>query len=201
MDHKRQTIETYDRSARALADKFSALGPRTSDIEETLLFVRKTNPRVLEIGCGNGRDAKIIRTRTTEYTGIDISEGLIELARVNAPDMKFELGDIETCTLPQNLDVVFAFALLIHTPRELLQPAFEKIFDALTPGGVFRLSMKQAEAYQEITKEDEFGVRTYYLYSQQEIRQYAERYVVLKSEVENIRDQSWLEMTLQKPKQ
>lgn len=57
MDKKNQTILTYNESATSLAKKFDELGARISDIEEAFALIQKDNPFVLEIGCGNGRDA------------------------------------------------------------------------------------------------------------------------------------------------
>jgi hypothetical protein len=58
MDKKTQTIYTYNESAEALALKFDSLGARIDDIKETFLLTEKKNPKVIEIGCCNGRDAQ-----------------------------------------------------------------------------------------------------------------------------------------------
>lgn len=197
MNGKTQTIRTYNQSALSLAKKFDGLGARLSDIEETLTLV-KSNPNVLEIGCGNGRDAQEICKRTAHYLGIDISEKLIELAREKVPRGRFEIADIETYRFPHGLDVVFAFASLIHTPKDILKTVFTEIFDALNVGGVFRLSMKQGDDYREITKEDEFGIRTYYLYSTKDVEELGTGFSIIKNELNQLKGQTWLEMLLQK---
>jgi trans-aconitate methyltransferase len=198
MDKKEQTIATYNASANALAGKFDNLGARLSDINETFVLIKKENPTVIEIGCGNGRDAAEIVKRTTNYLGIDISEKLIELARQKVPAAKFEVADIENYELPNNLDIIFAFASLIHVPKPSLQKILGQIFNALNQGGAVRLSMKYADNYIETTKEDEFGVSTYYLYSQEDIKEMAVGFAMLKSELSDLRGQKWLEILLQK---
>ncbi|OHA59595.1 MAG: hypothetical protein A2589_01910 [Candidatus Vogelbacteria bacterium RIFOXYD1_FULL_46_19] len=75
------TIETYNRQAVAFAAKFDEQGPRQDDIEKIFKLCQKTNPYVLEIGCGNGRDAAQIILKTTNYLGIDVSGSLLNLAK------------------------------------------------------------------------------------------------------------------------
>lgn len=199
MDKKTQTVLTYNQSAQQLADKFDRLGARVADIEEVFALVEGDAPMVLEIGCGNGRDAAVICQKTPRYLGIDVSEKLIELARQKVPQGHFEIFDVETYPFPQKIDIVFAFASLIHTPKEVLRGIFAKIFDALMPGGLFRLSMKWSDPASEVTKDDEFGTRTYYLYSQGDIEELGSQFRVLKSEVGELKGQMWLEVLLQKP--
>lgn len=198
MNKKEQTVNTYNESAQALANKFDGQGARITDIETTLALVKKDNPKVLEIGCGNGRDAQEICKRTNNYLGIDISEKLVELARQKVPSATFEVVDIESFEFPKELDAIFAFASLIHVQKNELRDVLSKAFSALNSGGVFLLSMKYAETYKESTKEDEFGVRTYYLYSQDDIKELSTGFTIIKNELHDLRGQMWLEVLLQK---
>ena len=198
MDKKNQTVHTYNQSATSLAKKFDELGMRVGDIEETFALIQKDNPFVLEIGCGNGRDAAEITKRTNNYLGIDISEKLIELAKQKVPHANFQVADIETFILPSDLDMVFAFASLIHASKEALARILTEVRIALNENGVVRLSMKYGDTYSETTKEDEFGIRTYYLYSQEDIEEAASGFRIIKSELNDLRGQMWLEVILQK---
>jgi SAM-dependent methyltransferase len=198
MNKKQQTVESYNNNAKGFSTKFDALSSRVSDIEEAFALVGKDNPNVLEIGCGNGRDAKEILKRTNNYLGIDISSGLILLAEQKVPDARFEVADIENFQLPSDLDIVFAFASLIHIPKESLQDVFGRVFIALDKRGVFRISFKSADKYKEVTKEDEFGLRTYYSYTKSDIEELAKDFLVVKNETVNLREQEWLEVLVQK---
>lgn len=198
MDNKTQTVDTYNKSARSLANKFDSLGARVGDIEETFALVRKNNPKVLEIGCGNGRDAQEILKHTNDYLGLDVSEKLIELAKQKVPSAQFIIANIENYTLPTELDAVFAFASLIHVSKGNLQKIFKAILASLNHGGVFRLSMKYAEEYVESTKTDEFGTRTFYLYSDTDIAELAQGFTIVKSEIGDFGGQKWLEVLIQK---
>ena len=195
---KQQTVDTYNNSAAELANKFNSSGTRTKDIEEAFFLAKKTNPKVLEIGCGNGRDAAEILKRTNQYLGIDISEKLIQLAREKNPQGKFEIADIENYSFPDDIDIIFAFASLIHVPKENLRKIFADGLRALNPAGIFKLSVKHADNYEEVTQEDEFGIRTYYHYSKNDIEQLADGYKIIKYELIELRGLIWLEIILQK---
>lgn len=50
-------------------------------------------PKIVDLGCGTGRFAKLLHTcRYEEYLGIDFSPVRIEMARKYVPDFKFEVG-------------------------------------------------------------------------------------------------------------
>jgi SAM-dependent methyltransferase len=198
MNKKEQTIAAYNATADAIADKFNAMGARISDIDEAFTRVEKTNPNVLEIGCGNGRDAKGILRRTTNYLGVDISEKLIDLARKLNPDGRFEVADIEEFTLPRNLDIIFAFASLLHVPRESLRNILAEAFEALNPGGVFFISLKHSDKYEEQTKTDQFGTRTFYFYSEKDLDELKGEFKTVWKKVHEVRGQVWIDMILQK---
>ena len=200
MDKKTQTVQTYNRSAMALAGKFDRMGARSKDIDETFALVEKENPKVLEIGCGNGRDAEYILEKTNDYLGTDISEELIKLAREKVPQAEFEVADVTSFEFPAGLDIVFAFASLIHVTKEEFSIILHKLSAALDDGGVIRISLKYNDHYIEVDQQDEFGDRTYYHYSEQDIRELAQNFKVLKMEVigKSGTDAKWIEVLLQK---
>lgn len=77
----------------------------------------KKGDRVLDVGCGNGRFYEIIQKTGADYTGIDISEKLIEIAKKKFPKGKFFVGDALEMPFADNyFDTVYAIALLHHIP-------------------------------------------------------------------------------------
>lgn len=198
MDPKQQTVATYNNQAQSFANKFDQLGVRAGDIEEIFSLIKKDNPKVLEIGCGNGRDALEIIKHTNDYLGLDISEKLIDLAKQKVPTANFIVADIENYVLPDNLDVIIAFASLIHVPKDSLKNILDQALVKLNPGGLFRLSMKAQDEYGQVDQTDDFGSRTYYFYSKENINELARGFVIVKNDLGEIRGQKWLEVILQK---
>lgn len=81
-----RTVETYNKAARAYAEKFARIGSRADDIERTFAaWGGEKDPSVLELGCGDGRDALEICKRTKKYIGIDASKEMIAIAREEVP--------------------------------------------------------------------------------------------------------------------
>ena len=198
-DKKAQTIETYEKSAEALAERYDEAGPRAAFVDETFLICKTKQPRVLEIGPGSGKEAYLILKKTPRYIGVDVSEELLKIAQRRNPRGEFIHADIETFEFPKHLDIVFASASLIHAKRETLSKIFDRMFEALVPGGLARVSLKWAPKYKEAKKRDKYGVRTYYLYSKEDIEAFPADFLMLKAEIEEAEGQKWLELLLQKP--
>jgi SAM-dependent methyltransferase len=198
MDLKQQTIETYNKSAEALTKKFNGQGGYGEEITKIFSLIPKTNPRTIEIGCGNGRDAEEILKHTNEYVGIDISEKLIAIARSRNPHAKFEVADVETYEFGNRIDAVFAFASLIHVPKDSLKAVFSRLCNAMNNGGVVLATLKYSPEYKTSTKEDEFGVRTYYLYSENDVNEITGIFKSIVIERYELRGQEWLKIVLKK---
>lgn len=198
MTKKEETIATYEKSAEALAEKFDAIGPRIDDIDYVFRMCNKQNPVVLEIGCGNGRDAKAILTHTNNYTGIDISKNLLQLAQENVPQAIFQLADVENYKFPTHLDIVFAFASFIHSDKANLASIMRKLFNSLNEDGLVFISLKYSPVYEEVTKTDKFGTRTYYHYSQQETETLTGGLTPIHTSIKELAGQIWIDVLYQK---
>jgi ubiquinone/menaquinone biosynthesis C-methylase UbiE len=166
-----QTLHTYNESAEQLAGVLAGVGSRENDIEKTLDLLGKNDGSadVLEIGCGDGRDAVHIVTRVASYTGIDYSSSLIELARKRLPEANLQVTDMETFTYPDAAyDAIFAFASLVHLDRKANVALSKKVAGSLRPQGLFFVSLKTPKTATEYTAEwldDAFGKRLFYYYT------------------------------------
>lgn len=199
---RQKTVDTYNKSAKELAEYFRGIGSRTSDIDLAIqLAGNPQNLVILEIGCGDGRDAKEIIKHTASYTGIDISEKLIELARAYVPNAHFEVADAATYQYPSGIDVVFAFASLLHSDKAEVKDILHKVGKALNPGGICYISLKYAPEYTEKVKADKYGERLFYFYNPEVITELAsDEYEVAKQSVgsRTIGDVVWFEIALRK---
>ena len=107
-------------------------------------FPRKKKIRILEIGCGSGRLygylSKEFPSKDFDYTGIDISKSLIQIAKKEYPKARREvhnmisfLGSAEQ----ESYDLIIGIASFHHlpTPRERRATA-SNIYRALTYDGL-----------------------------------------------------------------
>ena len=77
--------------------------------------------RVLDIGCGPGQVACLIRDLGLTYTGIDFSEARIEYARKVCPELEFICADVfENDVLEiRDYDCVVTMEFLEHVDKDL----------------------------------------------------------------------------------
>lgn len=166
MDWHKQNIQIYNKSAKELAEYFKGIGPRIEDISRALeLAGYPKKPRVVEIGCGDGRDAKEITKHVNWYVGVDPSKGLIEIARKELPKSNFVIADALTYEYPEKLDVVYAFASLLHVNKSDLTKVLNKVYKSLKRNGIFYISLKEKDKYTEEIKKDKYGERMFYFYN------------------------------------
>ncbi|MEO5691308.1 MAG: class I SAM-dependent methyltransferase [Candidatus Saccharimonadales bacterium] len=167
------TQQTYNKSAQKFSDFFATFGSRQHEIDFARRSTQKQVPlTVLELGCGDGRDAKDIFSFTQDYTGLDYSKGLINIAKQNYPEHSelFAVGDMKTFEMnPEQYDLIFAFASFLHLSKEELGPILQKYSLSLRSGGVLCMSFKAADSYERRVQVDTFGERIFYFYNSTEI--------------------------------
>ncbi len=90
---------------------------------------------MLEIGCGAGFAAEYLAGMYSEFSGIDYSRELIELARLrNARSgCQFFVSDIKTFQPGRQFDVVFAIGVLHHLDD--ITTTLDHVLTLLRPGG------------------------------------------------------------------
>ncbi|MEU3936244.1 class I SAM-dependent methyltransferase [Streptomyces sp. NPDC029044] len=107
--------------------------------------------RVLDLGCGTGLPtARRLAEAGFEVVGVDLSRGMVELARKHVPDGTFHQVDIADlrpggpCDLGR-FDAVAAFFSLLMLPRQEIPLALRTVRHLLLPDGLFVLSMVEAD--------------------------------------------------------
>ena len=94
--------------------------------------------KVLEIGCGLGTDGAQFAKAGADYTGVDLTNAAIELARKRFELFgltgKLQVADAENLDFPdESFDVVYSHGVLHHTPD--IDAAVQEIRRVLKPGG------------------------------------------------------------------
>ncbi|MGW7578162.1 class I SAM-dependent DNA methyltransferase [Streptomyces sp. NPDC054765] len=116
-----------------------------------LIMSLPAGSRVLDLGCGTGLPtARQLADAGFEVVGVDLSRGMVELARKYVPDATFHRLDIADLGPdgPHDLgrfDAVAAFFSLLMLPRAEIPVVLRTVHDLLVPGGLFTLSMVEAD--------------------------------------------------------
>ena len=102
-------------------------------------------PRLLDLGCGEGRNAVYFAQHGFEVVGVDASpvglEKMRRFAKESGVKVDALLADLTEFTPPGAFDVVFSTGALHHLPPAIRQDRFE-VFKACTaPGGITAMSV------------------------------------------------------------
>jgi len=132
-----QLIEQTRGAYAAIAEDFSRTRARLWPALDLFKNYIKENDKILDIGCGNGRLINLIKDKKVDYRGIDYSAPLIDIAKENFPDYKFEVGNILNLDFPENyFDDILLIAVLHHIPSaKLREKAINNMYRILKPGG------------------------------------------------------------------
>ena len=89
----------------------------SQNIDALLRHIQAEPPlRILDLGCGPGRDLKTLRTRGHVAIGLDGTEAFVEMARADSGCEVWH-QDLLQLELPaQSFDGIFANAVLFHVP-------------------------------------------------------------------------------------
>ena len=137
-----KTIRYYDEHA----DSFAAGTIRVdfSAAQDRFLSFLPKDGRILDFGCGSGRDSKYFLEKGFQVDAMDGSEKMCRIARQNTGlpvrQMLFSELDAEAV-----YDGIWACASILHLPKSELQNVFCKISRALKPGGYCYTSFKYGE--------------------------------------------------------
>ena len=101
---------------------------------------------VLDVGCGPGRTTGLLHARGLQVIGVDLSPGMIEVARRDHPGLDFRVGSMTDLELPDGeLAAVVSWWSIIHLPRDVVPTAFAEFHRVLAPGGVLLLGFHVGE--------------------------------------------------------
>jgi SAM-dependent methyltransferase len=119
----------------------STMGVDMSALQEAFLAKLPPASRVLDAGCGSGRDAKAFAARGHVVTAFDASPALAELASAHcgfpvAVRTFAELDEVDA------YDGIWACASLLHVSATDLPNTIGRLWRALRSGGCFYLSFK-----------------------------------------------------------
>lgn len=112
-----------------------------------------TAQKVVDAGCGTGRMTQLLASRGMDVSGIDVSAGMIAVARRNSPGLSFEVGELADLPFAHGqLGGVFAWYSIIHSPPEELPRIFADFFRVLAPGGHALLSFHVGEGARQLSR-------------------------------------------------
>ncbi|WP_354170845.1 class I SAM-dependent methyltransferase [Arthrobacter sp. UYEF36] len=108
---------------------------------------------VVDAGCGTGRMTRLLASLGVAVSGIDLSAGMIAVARGTSPELSFEVADLsELPYADMQLGGVFAWYSMIHSLPGDLPRIFSEFFRVLAPGGHALLSFQVGEGHRHLSR-------------------------------------------------
>ena len=141
------TLKYYQDNAQTFFD--GTVNVDMSSLYE--IFTKHLAPgaRVMDAGCGSGRDAKAFMEMGYQVEAFDASPAMVELAREHTglPVKVMTFADVEW---KEEFDGIWCCASLLHVPAMELPGVMRRLTDALKPGGVWYVSFKYGEGEREV---------------------------------------------------
>jgi SAM-dependent methyltransferase len=104
-------------------------------VVEELLAAGRLTGRVLDSGCGTGRNTILLAEAGLDVVGFDGAPTAIERARQKHPRIRFVLADATELAFDAEFDTVLDLGLFHMLPPEARQPYAAGLHRALCPGG------------------------------------------------------------------
>ena len=140
----KKTIKSYDDYALKWAERMRG-GKNIAHkfLEKPAMYKKLPDLKgksVLCIGCGTGEECEHLKSLGAEkVVGVDISKGLIELAKKSYPNLEFFVMDMEKLDFPKNsFDVIYS-SLTMHYVENWTK-TLKSIHNVLKDNGTFLFS-------------------------------------------------------------
>ncbi len=145
------TIESYDKTVDEYIKNVDSLHP-INESKKFLSLLGK-GARILDLGCGPGRDAKVFVKQGLRIIGIDLSKNMVSTAKKRVKNGDFHVMDIRKLRFNDKyFDGIWASAIFLHIPKKDILEALQESFRVLKKGGILYSSVKKG--YGEIFKPD-----------------------------------------------
>ncbi len=104
---------------------------------------------VADVGCGPGHVTAHLRELGVDAFGIDLSPGMIDVARRDHPDLRFEVGSMTDLQLADDsVTGLLAWWSLIHIPDDEIPTVLGHFRRVLQPGGPLLLGFHVGDSFR-----------------------------------------------------
>ncbi len=140
---EKETIKRYDEIAEAYNKDWRGEHDKVQlkhleEFEKALGFPQK---KILDAGCGTGKDCIYFASHGYDIYGVDLSKNMLKKAiekfRINNLNGNLLIGDMRTLNFPSNyFDGVWSAAAIVHLPFQEKRKAIREFYRVLKPKGI-----------------------------------------------------------------
>ena len=146
------TIDYYNNNAKNYFD-FTINANMQLQYDSFLKFVKRTG-KILDFGCGSGRDSLYFKNKGYDVTAIDGSEEMCKLAR-EYTGLDVKCMDFNDFHEVNSYDGIWACGSLSHIEKKDMLDMLKRLRDALMQDGHIFIAMKRGFG-EEITQDGRF---------------------------------------------
>ncbi|HEV2797057.1 MAG TPA: class I SAM-dependent methyltransferase [Nocardioides sp.] len=195
-----ETVRAYDLDAEAYAANGAVMPDSVRADIEAFVQLLGAGARVLEIGSGGGRDARLMEELGLQVRRTDITPGFVSLLQHQgvAADLLDPLVDYLSSPVGP-YDAVWANASLLHVRRHDLPSVLARLAAVTRPGGMLRVSLKEGDGEGWSTHGSISHPRHFTYWRAEALRGVVDAAgwgeVAVRSGVEGTRGETWLEVS------
>jgi len=119
--------------------------------------------RVLELGCGEGKDAVFLARNGYRVTAFDLAENGIRkarrLAEIHGVKVQFFRADIREFLPEEEYDIVFSSGVLHYLPKKKAERLFSALMEHTAPGGLHAMNQFVRKSWLGIAPDAEEAER------------------------------------------
>jgi len=137
------SVETYNNSAESYQDKFMEMDLYHDTFNKFCELIKFDNAKIFEIACGPGNVTKYLKSINPKFQikGIDLASKMIELAKINNPDVDFEIMDCRKIDeVKEMFDAIMCGFCMPYLSKEECSKLIQDSANLLYADGLFYLS-------------------------------------------------------------
>jgi SAM-dependent methyltransferase len=133
-----QTIDAYERSAKECIARWNRRRHLRPPLLVEWLQGIPAGARLLDLGCGGGKDAGDLDRRGYRVVGVDRTSALLSAGRCRYPSLPLVRADLRDLPFQaMSFDGLWAAASLMHLPKPDARRILADLCKLVRPGGLF----------------------------------------------------------------
>lgn len=145
-------IPLYDKYARVYAENTN-LKLLQFQLNKFISMLKK-KAKILDVGCGCGRDAEYFKSEGFSVIGIDLSEGMLNEAKNKVKDAELIKMDMRKLDFKKNtFNGIWCVASLLEIQKNEVVQVLKEFNKVLKKEGILFISTKEGEGEQSSRKE------------------------------------------------
>jgi 2-polyprenyl-3-methyl-5-hydroxy-6-metoxy-1,4-benzoquinol methylase len=167
---EQSTIDYYNKNIQSYIERTFQV--EMEDAQDRFLKHLPPKARILDAGCGPGRDALAFTKKGYSVLGFDAALEMVKYVKeqLHIPAMQ---GFFQEMEFSEEFEGIWASASLIHVSPSALSDVLHRFWKALTPNGILAFSFKEGVG---IKKE---GDRIFTYMNKENLFPYVEDFIIL----------------------